>query len=545
MSEPFRGRGLPFAQAFELAPLALVREIVGEPLIAILELLGSDLVTEERLRSLAAEMADASGLLTQVSQREQLLSGLSVAKLQELGERFGVGSAPLLSLPRRLNHALAEADDLSPLFGFFGVAPDERAAAVRRPVSLPVDVDYGLFPHQRAAARRVINALEEEPRRLLLHMPTGAGKTRTAMNVVCEHLRTHGPTLVTWLANSPELLEQAADEFQTAWRALGDREVHVVRHWGSRNADLTDVRDGVLVAGLQKLHALNLRQANSLLSLGDRTTLTVADEAHQAIAPSYRTVIDTLANKHPQGRLLGLSATPGRTWADIAADEKLSDFFGRRKVTLEVPGYTDPVEYLMATGYLARPVFRTLNAHAGPRLEAADVVALSEALDVPDSLLEQLGDDEQRNLRIVTAVEDLVARHQRIVVFAASVRHARLIRAVLSARGHEAHVVTGDMEQLAREQAIRRYRGAAMTPIVMCNFGVLTTGFDAPKTSAALIARPTRSLVLYSQMVGRATRGPRAGGNATAEIVTVVDPDLPGFGDIAEAFENWEDVWHG
>ena len=80
--------------------------------------------------------------------------------------------------------------------------------------------------------------------------------------------------------------------------------------------------------------------------------------------------------------------------------------------------------------------------------------------------------------------------------------------------------------------------------MTLCNYGVLTAGFDAPCISAALIARPTRSLVLYSQMVGRATRGPRAGGNAEAEIVTVIDPHLPSFGSIADAFKNWEDVWH-
>ena len=79
--------------------------------------------------------------------------------------------------------------------------------------------------------------------------------------------------------------------------------------------------------------------------------------------------------------------------------------------------------------------------------------------------------------------------------------------------------------------------------MVVVNYGVLTTGFDAPATSAAVIARPTRSLVLYSQMVGRATRGTRAGGNDEAEIVTVVDPHLPGFGSVADAFKNWEDVW--
>ena len=82
-----------------------------------------------------------------------------------------------------------------------------------------------------------------------------------------------------------------------------------------------------------------------------------------------------------------------------------------------------------------------------------------------------------------------------------------------------------------------------MTPFVLNNYGVLTTGFDAPKASAVVIARPTRSLVLYSQMIGRVIRGPKAGGTETCEIVTVVDPHLPGFGSVAEAFSNWEDAW--
>jgi superfamily II DNA or RNA helicase len=104
-------------------------------------------------------------------------------------------------------------------------------------------------------------------------------------------------------------------------------------------------------------------------------------------------------------------------------------------------------------------------------------------------------------------------------------------------------VVTGLTDRITRERVIAKFKSSDPQPIVMCNYGVLTTGFDAPKTSAAVIARPTRSLVLYSQMVGRAIRGVRAGGNAEAEILTVVDPVLPGFGNLAEAFTNWEDVW--
>lgn len=538
-------RGFAFDRLLDRIPARLAREIVGAPLIAVLELLDPKLADDARLKKLAREMADPAALLSDRRYRAPLLEALPIAKARELAANFAIDSEPLTNLYPRLAAALSEAADLNPLFTFFGVEPDERAAVRRRPSTTIVEAGYPLFEHQRRAAAEVIANLDTDPRRTLLHMPTGAGKTRTAMHIVCAHLREYGPTLVTWLAASPELLDQAADEFERAWACLGDRPVSLAKSWGSHRPELNDLRDGVLVGGFQKMHALSARDPNRVLSLGDRATLTVVDEAHQAIAPTYRNVIEALATKNPKGRLLGLSATPGRTWADLEADAQLSDFFGRSKVTLEVAGYDDPVEYLMAEGYLARPTFRTLNAEAGAALADIDLKGLANALDVPEGLLEALGQSEQRNLQIVRAVEDLATRHQRIVVFAASVDHAKLIRAVLSVRGLEALYVTGDMDRGARDAAIRRYKGSAEHPIVMCNFGVLTTGFDAPKTSAAIIARPTRSLVLYSQMVGRATRGTKARGNATAEIVTVVDPDLPGFGDVAEAFKNWEDVWNG
>ena len=78
---------------------------------------------------------------------------------------------------------------------------------------------------------------------------------------------------------------------------------------------------------------------------------------------------------------------------------------------------------------------------------------------------------------------------------------------------------------------------------MLFNYGVLTAGFDAPRTRCVIIARPTTSLVLYSQMAGRAMRGPKAGGNSKAEILTVADTNLPGFGSVADAFTNWEDLW--
>jgi superfamily II DNA or RNA helicase len=77
----------------------------------------------------------------------------------------------------------------------------------------------------------------------------------------------------------------------------------------------------------------------------------------------------------------------------------------------------------------------------------------------------------------------------------------------------------------------------------LCNFGVLTTGFDAPKTSAVIIARPTTSIVLYSQMIGRALRGVRVGGTAKAIVSTVVDTSIPVFREIINQFTNWDAQW--
>ena len=356
------------------------------------------------------------------------------------------------------------------------------------------------------------------------------------MHIVTSHLKESEPTLVCWLAQNAELLEQAADEFENAWKYLGNRNVEIFRFWGNRSPDLMGAHDGVIIAGLGKMSSLDSRDPQTLLRLADRVSLTIIDEAHQAIAPTYKVVLTALYSKRPANALLGLTATPGRTWSDIDEDTKLSDYFDGMKVTLEVEGYSDPVTFLIDQGYLARPMFKQLNSEAGLKLSKSDVEELSTSIDVPENLLDKLGGDTQRNLKIVSAIEDLSTRHKRIIVFAPSVNNARLLTAILTYRGIESYLVTGQTNTFERERIIKGFRGNANRTMILVNYGVLTTGFDAPATSAAVIARPTRSLVLYSQMVGRATRGIKAGGNKEAEIITVIDPHLPGFGECSRCF---------
>jgi superfamily II DNA or RNA helicase len=212
-------------------------------------------------------------------------------------------------------------------------------------------------------------------------------------------------------------------------------------------------------------------------------------------------------------------------------------------VQLEVAGYANPIDYLVAEGYLAKTEFDSLYHRSGIELSERDRRELVNALEIPARIVQHLAEDEQRNLLIVHRAEQFLRRHDRVLLFAATVEHALVLATALRARGAWAHAVTGVTPSEERARLISDFRGTAFGPRILVNYGVLTTGFDAPRTSAALIARPTKSLVLYSQMVGRATRGPRAGGNAIAEITTVVDTALPGFSSLGEAFNNWEDVW--
>ena len=516
--------------------------VVGEDIIALVDAVSSSEEQATILRHIAAKLLQERTVefLVRSDIRAICLKALSFEKHRELADRLGFQDIDMV----RTFDPTIDANTWRKYREFFGIDTHGAKPFVIEPEKKVVRAKYGLFPHQRRVADRVYDAIKGGHGRVVLHMPTGAGKTRTAMHIVSQYMAMTEPSLIVWLATSRELLDQASDAFEHAWSFLGNREVEIVRFWGDYSTDLEQVTEGFVVAGLQKIHALKTRDHIGLLRFAKSIKLVVVDEAHQAIACTYREVIDILSETGTNNALVGLTATPGRTWSDIAADERLSKFFGEKKVMLEAKGWEDPVAFLMQRGYLAKPKFR--------KLEVASTHGVNSLIekknygdDYDPILLEELASQSNRNVVILDEIRRLIsAGHRRIIFFSSSVRHAEVIAATLTALGIDGRAVTAKTGSTSRLRAIKEFRASSSKPLVLCNFGVLTTGFDAPNTSAAVIARPTKSLVLFSQMVGRATRGPKAGGNTTCEISTVVDIGLPGFGDIAEAFTNWEDVWH-
>ena len=403
--------------------------------------------------------------------------------------------------------------------------------------------EYGLYPYQRQVLHDVLDVLlpaDQAGRRgrAVAHLPTGAGKTRIACHVAAAILnqRFSEGKVVIWLASSEELCDQAASSLASAWHNVGNREVGLHRFWGSESATLASLSEGFLVAGLPKLWSLASRHPGFLAPIANEAAGVIFDEAHQAIAPTYAFITEQLTAYGAP--LLGLTATPGRGYQIGDDDLELAEFFDDNKVSIDPRGHDSVVTYLIRNQYLAEPEFVDVQADATTSLREPRQDSDYSAAD-----LRALGRDEAWRDSVISQTTDALERHHRVIVFCPSVPCALAAATALTNSGLRASAIVAGTPDEERQEVISAFRDPSGAPMALLNFGVLTAGFDAPATSCVIIARPTRSLVLYSQMVGRAMRGIRSGGNRRCTIYTVVDEQHRGFASVIDAFSHWEEIW--
>ena len=328
-----------------------------------------------------------------------------------------------------------------------------------------------LRPYQREAIEAVLAARRAGTRRMVVCLPTGAGKT-----VIFSHLAKLAHKQVLVLAHREELLGQAKDKLE---RALdGSRVVALER--GSERAS-EDAH--VLVASLRSLHEERLTRVLAGRDLG----LVIYDECHHAAADDNLRILRQLGafERTWQGTLLGFTATTAR------GDGKGLDQVFERIV------YTKTLPDLVDEGYLAPLKGFRINT-------AADLTRItSGGADFPDEELAEAVDIEERNALVARAIQEL-ARDRRTIAFCVTVNHARNLSHALNAVGVPAGIVHGAMPAAARVKALAEFREGRIQ--VIANVAVLTEGFDDPGVSCIAMARPTRSEGLYAQCVGRGTR---------------------------------------
>jgi superfamily II DNA or RNA helicase len=333
-----------------------------------------------------------------------------------------------------------------------------------------------LRPYQVDAIEQLKGKVARGLRRLLLIAPTGSGKTVIAATLIAEAVAA-GKDVVL-VTHRRELTEQTSRKLYD----IGVDHGIVQAGFPSRPGEK------VQVCSVQTLHARAVRSCQISLPPAD---LLIIDEAHHVRSPTYMQLIEA----YPNAAIVGLTATPCR-----GDGRGLGNAF---QSLVECPGVAE----LTRLGYLVPvQIFAPVRPDlSGVRIERGDYVESQLAQRMNTAPL--VGD-------IVTHWHRLAER-RRSVVFTVNVAHSAHIRDEFRRSGVLAEHIDGSTA-LDERKAILAGLKAGIVDIV-CNCAVLTEGWDRPETSCLILARPTRSLGLFRQMVGRILRP--APGKADAIIL--------------------------
>ena len=427
-------------------------------------------------------------------------------------------------------------------------------------------LDYQYYIKQRALYNLNSGNLQE---RMLIHMPTGTGKTKTSMHIITNYMQfsLHKKGIVIWIAHTIELLEQAYDTFLDVWGHLGNGDINAYKLWGTQSIEDVDSElNGIVFCGLAKLMSIYTSNSELFERLKKDCRLIVFDEAHKAAADQTKKIIEKLMlmpSGYENRALLGLSATPGRTTEASYDNNLLTNMFGGKLIYIDsdtlnrinmgkLGALNSVAEKNIIKYFQERKILSKITTE---RLTYKKEFTENE-LRILSSVLKDLGYDEKeytakhlevlaenknRNTAIMQKLRMLHTEKIPTIVFACSVEHAKMLSAMLTLEGISNSLVVGEMDPIDRKKAIDKFKDRNSGVDIIINYEVLTTGFDSKNIKCVFITRPTKSIVLYSQMLGRGLRGPLMGGNENCLLVDV-DDNLKAF-DNETAFSHFNDYW--
>lgn len=385
-----------------------------------------------------------------------------------------------------------------------------------------------LYEHQEEAIRKLDAMDKRGSFRTLLVLPTGGGKTLTAAYWLLRNAVDQNKKIL-WLAHRHLLLEQAAEAFaRNAYTdTMVNRTVFNYRIISGMHDKPVHIQktDRILIASKDSI----IRSLDKLKNwLNGEEIYLVIDEAHHAVAKSYKKIIQYVADHTKSMKLLGLTATPFRTSEDEQGALK--------QVFTDDIVYKTDLDTLIKKGILATPTFIDCNTNI-QFTEHLGVQALKsiENLDtLPENIANDIADNKERNRIIVEEYLHNYEKYGQTIVFALNKVHAIALNKLFNEKGKAYGIrsefiisevqdmITGiTISNADNERKIEAYRNGEIQ--VLINVNILTEGTDLPKTHTVFLTRPTVSTTLMTQMVGRALRGLKAGGTKEAYIVSFVD----------------------
>ena len=343
-----------------------------------------------------------------------------------------------------------------------------------------VSASTGLRPYQRELLRKVLAALEITDRPIMMQLPTGGGKTVIAAHLLRDYLT--GRRKAVWLTHRKELASQT-ERMLTEAGILATTDARWVP--GER---APSIANSVVILMAQ---TVGLRtKAAGVWSSYYKNDLLIIDEAHHATAPGWERAI-----RQWPGRVLGMTATPWRLSKKEGFDHLFSELINGPQMS-----------QLQAQGFLCEALVLV------PRDEDR---ILGGEIDIIGDYTEKGIETANANKDVMTArALDFWQEHavdRQTIIYAVSIRHAENLAALFNEEGIRSEAIHTKTDAATRAEAIDNFANGRLR--VLVNVAIATEGFDVPDASCIVIARPTKSLSLYLQMVGRGLRPKENGGN--------------------------------
>jgi superfamily II DNA or RNA helicase len=348
-------------------------------------------------------------------------------------------------------------------------------------------------PYQDDAISADIAEYDKGTRRMLNVMATGTGKT-IVFSRLYEKLKSRLPGQMLVLAHTEELVKQNATKVQ---------EVNPGLKVGIEMAgDYVDESNTDIISG--SVQTLGRKGSSRAARINwERVDKVIVDEAHHSVSDAYGRVFELARSLHPETHkiLLGTTATSQRPDGKALSDiyEKVAFVYSLRQAITDK--WLVPIRGFRVS---TTTVLDSVESNGGDFA----LSALSKAVDTPD-----------RNRSIVNHWKQL-AGERKTVVFCADIEHAKHLAGEFRAEGITSDAVWGD--DVGREEKLKGHQNGKFQ--VLCNCAVLVEGYDDPSISCVVLARPTKSPVLFAQMVGRGTR--LAHGKSDLVVIDVVDSTI-------------------
>lgn len=484
---------------------AALGRLLGSSIMGLLGRLGADVTSQSGLAYFVVNVYGEREALRRQDVRALLLSKLEVPEATVL---CALLQLPVITPLRTLRAIDFDAtpqyfEHLDRWYGVEVVESEESSKPAEG--SQRALASHKMHGHQLRAFRELRRTIGRPPASVLVHMPFGAGKLRLVATAALDLYRSEADDRsIIWLAPGAAMCEDAFMELQQVWHQLGSRDITILQMYGDYPVrDLDQLGGSIAVIDIHRVSA----DDPALAKLGSVTSVAILADAENRVHPVGAKIVERMSAGGAFS-VVGLLATPAAALPEGAARTSLKQAFPDACITI---GAGNDLELLRGIGdfmAIEGSVENLISLSETDAIECAPPALLDDSsLDFDLTYASELGDNVERNERLLSMLEREAKGPGHVVFYATTAEQARLFAGLLPVHGVKARAITSEESAVARDLALHRFVGRYEK--VLCIHGFPLVGSANPdiSISVCVMAAPGKSRAAMISTIGRLVQG--------------------------------------